>query len=203
MGKFKIWSESYEDWIKQYELFEPKIMADPLIQQDLASFGEVRHSTMEKVLKNHANDLGAGLSRITFNKRNQNTAQQTAYQKQQEEAAMRDRRDEFYYHVLPAKRLRIVVKKGLIPGSDPVFSNYTNYTQGKTFLSEKEGISYWKWRIADHLEYNEQNTRVAVIRIPKNVVSVQVDQIGTQDSKTPSYFTNQTIPPENIEVVSK
>ena len=199
--KFKLWLESFDDWLKQYELFEPTLLADPLVRQDLSTIGYAKPSTIDKVLRQHNSDLGAGLTGNTFNKRHQNLNQQSLYQKQQDEADLRARRDGFYYHVLPKNRLRIVMREGLIPGKSPVFTNYTNHSQGRIFLCEKEGVDFWKQRVEEHLFHNGQNQKVSVVRIPKTIVSVLPDEVGTQDSRTPSYYTTQSISPENIQIV--
>lgn len=199
---FKLWLENnYEQWLKEYEAFEPIILRDPLVQQELATVGDVKTSTIQRVLiANKREDLGQGLTTNVFNKRHNNQQQQQAYAKQQAEISLRERQDQFYYHVLPKSRLKRVMKQGLVPGSPAVFTNYTNHSEGRIFLCEKEGINFWKERIESHLFHNDQSQKLSVVRIPKSVVKVEVDPVGTKDSYTPSYFTTTPVSPKNIEI---
>jgi len=195
---FKQWFES-EDWNAKYQNIEPKLLNSPIIQKELNDLGMVRFSTVHSVLGLPEGD--ANFFVREFNKRHQNQQQQLAHNQQQDAAWMKERQDEFYYHVLPSNRLKSVIKNGLLPNQQAVFTNYTNHSKGRIFLCEKEGINFWKGQIEQHLFHNGQKEKLAVIRIRKDLVKVEPDPVGTQDSKTPSYYAATPVPPQNIEVV--
>jgi hypothetical protein len=197
--KFKQWLESsYEDLIAKYMQIEPQILNHQDIQKDLAEIGYVKHKTIQAL------GIGEGEANFftrEFNKRHENPQQQRIYQQQQDELDLKQRRDEFYYHVLPANRLKSVMKNGLKPGQQPVFSNYKNHSAGKIFLCEKEGVQFWSARIEDHLFHNGENQKISVIKIKKDAVEVNPDSVGSDDSRSPCYYMTSAVSPQSIQVV--
>jgi len=112
-----------------------------------------------------------------------------------------DQDDEYYYHVTTRPRAIQIMKEGLIPGrarSMAAGGFYAQYASGKTFFSERSGVSYWLWTVERHLEHDYDNPpRLTVIRFPKSMVKdVKVDEVGSDDSMQPSYYTTKPILPQ-------
>lgn len=198
--KFRYWLETYEDLVAQYKQVEPQIINNPNVQKELAQMGYVKISTIARALG--VSEGEASFYARQFNKTHENPRQQAAYNQQQAEIDLRNRQDEFYYHVLPVSRLESVMKTGLKPNQPAVFSNYKNHSRGRIFLCEKEGVNFWKSRVEDHLFHNgDDEDETVVIRVRKDLVKVESDPIGTKDSGTPSYFAVTPIPPQALQRV--
>ena len=197
-----MWIETIDDYEAQYMQIEPRLLNNKAIQQELAQSGQVKYSTVHKALElPEGQGIGNFFAR-EFNKRHQNAQQQQSYSKQQDDLWMKNRRDDYYYHVLPTSRLQSVLEQGLIPNKPAVFSNYKNHSRGKIFLCEKEGVAFWKMRIEEHLFHNsDEEDTVATVRIRKDLVKTEPDQIGTADSNSPCYYIVSPVSPQNIESV--
>lgn len=108
-----------------------------------------------------------------------------------------DSDDEFYYHV--TTRPMQVLRDGLRPNRRPSMNAgfYRDYSAGKVFFCERSGVSFWLWRIGDHLEAQyEHPPKLSVVRFPKSLVAdPQEDRPGTQDSHAGSYFVTHAIRP--------
>ncbi len=200
--RFKLWLETdYDDMMAEYIQFEPQILNNKAVQAELAQIGYVKIVTMQRALNLPTEGEATFFARM-FNKRHENMQQQQVYNKQQDDIYMKTRRDDYYYHVLPTSRLQSVMKQGLKPNQSAVFSNYKNNSRGKVFLCEKEGIPFWKMRIEEHMFHNsDDEDTTSVIKIRKDLVQVQPDQVGTSDSGSPCYYITSPIPPQNIESV--
>lgn len=197
--KFKLWLEN--EWDDLYKKMEPIILSSRDVQLELRNTGMVKIRTIEKavgVKEGEANFLAR-----EFNKRHEDKKQQQAFAKQEEDRHFKERRDDYYYHILPKSRLKLIMTNGLTPNQQPAFSNYVHNSKNKIFLCEKEGLNFWKERIEQHLFHNGQNEKLAVVRIRKDLVSnIFSDEVGSNDSRTPSYYTTDIILPKNIEVTT-
>ena len=197
--KFKLWLEN--EWDDLYKRLEPVILASRDVQLELSNTGMVKIKTIEKALgvkEGEANFLAR-----EFNKRHENKKQQQVFAGQEALRDLKARRDDYYYHILPKSRLKLIMKNGLLANQQATFSNYNHNSKDRIFLCEKEGLNFWKERIEQHLFHNGQNPNLVVVRIRKNLVSnVFSDVIGSNDSNTPAYFTTSSIAPRSIEVFS-
>lgn len=104
--------------------------------------------------------------------------------------------DNFYYHVTTQSKLPLIQTKGLSITTQPTVKGwYEQYSKGKIFFCEKEAVAFWRDRIEEHLDASFDNPpKVVVVRFPKNMIqNPQIDEVGTQDSHHPSYFTNHPI----------
>ncbi len=199
---FKSFFESLDEFETLYADAEPRLLNSPVVRQELASTGQVKIVTIRTVL-GVAEGESNYIARV-FNQRHRDDAQYERFQKQEQEADLRRRRDDFYYHVLPSNRLKKVLSQGITPNSSPVFSNYTNHSVGRIFLSEREGVHFWKERVELHLFHNGENEKVSVIRVRKSLIkNIEDDKLGTRDSNTPSYYTKTPISADHIEIVEK
>jgi hypothetical protein len=108
------------------------------------------------------------------------------------------------YHVLPWGRLRQVLRRGLIPNSKPTFTSYVGISAGFVFLTERDGITFWTWRVQDHLEHAGLSERVAVVTVPKDRVRDRIkDEAGTRDAKVAdSWKVARPIPPGDLSIAS-
>lgn len=106
-----------------------------------------------------------------------------------------DQPDDYYYHVTtrPSRVMQSGIRPNQAPSMDAGF--YRQYSAGKVFFCERPGVPYWLWRIGDHLEQRfERPPRLSVVRFPKSLVSnPQVDRLGTDDSRIPSYFVTHLV----------
>ena len=109
-----------------------------------------------------------------------------------------DENDEFYYHVTTADRAKQIMKSGeLTPGKARSMAEgfYANYSKGKIFFSERDGVSYWQEKIQEHLESQSERTpKLVVLRFPKSIVDKSIaDEIGVKDSGRPSFYSETGI----------
>jgi len=198
MKQFKLWLENELDDL--YRKVEPDILASRDVQLELSTTGMVKIKTIEKALGVREGE--ANFIAREFNKRHENKKQQQLFAAQQNLHDLKQRQDDYYYHILPKSRLKHVLKNGLLPNQQSTFTNYKQNSKGRIFLCEKEGLNFWKERIEQHLFHNGQDEQLAVIRIRKDLVlNIFSDEVGSRDSITPSYYTNDVISPKNIEIV--
>lgn len=110
----------------------------------------------------------------------------------------RDADDAFLYHVTSSDRVKKILKGGLTPGAKATIQGgaYQAYSRGKTFLTERSGVDFWKDRIEQHLAHaHDDPPDVAVIRVPRALVhNLQPDDLGTNDSHHQAYFTESPVP---------
>lgn len=106
--------------------------------------------------------------------------------------------DDYLYHVTSTEHVSSIKKHGLHPGKSPTFTNYAGHSQGKVFLTDRRGVSYWKEKVRQHLFHNSDNPHdVAVIRVHKSrVKELKKDELGSSDSRTNSYYTEKPILPK-------
>lgn len=102
------------------------------------------------------------------------------------------RDDGFLYHVTTPAGAKAILSKGLKPGGRPAMDAgvYREYSAGKVFLTDRAGVSFWDWRIGDHLESQGRPRKTVILRVPKDLVRTPLapDETGTQDAKAPAYF---------------
>lgn len=102
-----------------------------------------------------------------------------------------DAPDDYLYHVTSWPRARRIIRQGLQVNSDPMFSNYGYNTAGRIFLTERDGVRFWEWRVGDHLQHNyDRPPPVAVLKVRRSDVAdlLQPDVVGTRDSRANAYF---------------
>lgn len=212
MKTFGIWLEMatpparedpYEAWEQWYLEVEPLIKDSAM--QELAQTGSLTILGMEKragVSEGYANFLVR-----EFLKRNKTAAHGTvavSHQRKQEEEERANDKDQYLYHVTTKRRLPLIKKNGLSPTAPSQFSNYTDYSKGKVFFSEKQGVSFWKEKVEEHEHANNDRVSgVVVLRVKRELLEdgIQNDGRGTEDSRSPSYYITKKVPARAIEVV--
>lgn len=118
-----------------------------------------------------------------------------------------DEEDEIYYayHVTTLGRISNIIGRGLGGGSSH-FSNYGDYSAGRNFLTDHDGVSFWFERVSAHAEANSDDQKVAipvVLRIDISDIpeeDFQDDEIGSRDSRSDSFIYEKTIQPDMVEV---
>jgi hypothetical protein len=191
-------TESPDEFYAGWEL---KLLSNPAVSQELADTGGVRLKTLQRefdVSEGEAALLSRALMRIHGDKAKFYSSPSKEWQEQ----ATADR-DGYLYHITTKRRLRSIMKQGLVPGSQPHFTNYGGYSSDRLFLTEKGGVPFWKERVEQHEHSNyDRPSKVVVLRVPRDQVDKLIsDKIGTQDSLHPSYYTEQLIPPSSLELV--
>lgn len=110
-----------------------------------------------------------------------------------------DNDDGFYYHVIPKKHVKSVLKHGVHPSpSEQAMDEgwYRQYSRGKAFVSDRAGVPFWKNTIENHLDSQGKKANLAVVRIPKHHVGpLEPDEAGTRDSRQNSYYATTPIVP--------
>lgn len=184
-----------------YPEIEKKILNDPVAQQELKQNFEVSRQTVRRIM---GTDYALVYITSVFNRQHGSTLNAAKAREAKEKAAQAAiPPDPYLYHVTTKKKLRTIARQGLIPDMPSMFSNYKSYSQGKIFLCPKEAVSFWKARVEDHEQHNNERTSsIVVLRIPKEAVpNLQPDEIGTTDSRQPSFYTTTPIPKTHIQVV--
>lgn len=110
-----------------------------------------------------------------------------------------DKDDGFYYHVIPKKHVKSVLKHGVHPNPAEQAMDegwYRQWSRGKAFVSDRAGVPFWKNTIENHLESQGKKANLAVVRIPKHRVGpLEPDEAGTRDSRQNSYYATTPIVP--------
>jgi len=212
MKTFNTWAEgieppdkgsSYEEMLAWYAAIEPSIMDSSM--EELARTGNLTIREMGRragVSEGWANFLVR-----EFMKRHKSEAHSIVARRlaaEEEAAEERERKDDYLYHVTTKRRLALIKRNGLSPNAPSQFENYSEYTRGKVFFCEKEGVSFWESKVEDHEEANnERPSRVVILRVRRSVLEdkVQNDGRGTEDSRSPSYYVTEKVPAKVIEVV--
>lgn len=209
MDQFGVWAESvtppeagasWEDWMAWYDAVEPSISQSAM--EELNSTGTLKISNMVKRL-----GVGEGLANFVvreFTKRHRTADHERGIREREKAADLAANRDEYLYHVTTKRRLPLIKKNGLSPNAPSQFENYTDYSRGKVFFCEKGGIGFWKQRVEEHEEANnDRPSRVVLLRVPRSLLEdkLQNDGRGTEDSRKPSYYVSEKVPAKSIEVV--
>lgn len=123
-----------------------------------------------------------------------------------EEFDVRDPDDDgFYYHVTTKGTSEKILNDGLQPGKRQSMADgfYAEYSKGKVFLTDREGVNFWKGRIRDHLESQERDADLVVMRIPKDAVQgIEKDDLGSRDAHANAYFSTKAVKPKRQDQTS-
>jgi hypothetical protein len=108
--------------------------------------------------------------------------------------------DEFYYHVTPRPNVQAIMGQGFSParGRQTMADGaYRDYSKGKVFFCDRNGVDYWEEKIHLHLEHEQDNVpALAVLRFPKGTVSgLQRDTLGTSDSGANCWYSESAVKP--------
>jgi hypothetical protein len=106
--------------------------------------------------------------------------------------------DGYLYHVSSYPNARNILQEGLQPGyGGSTFSGgaYEGYSKGKAFVTDPEGVDFWKNRVEAYLQHNNDKApALATLRIPKNkVTDLQIDELGTRDAYANAYYSTKPI----------
>jgi hypothetical protein len=72
-----------------------------------------------------------------------------------------------------------------------MFSNYQFNTGSRVFLTERDGVRFWAWKIEQHLQHNfDRPPPVAVLRVHRADVEhlLRPDAVGTKDARASCYY---------------
>ena len=114
----------------------------------------------------------------------------------------------YLYHVTYLGDLQSIADTGLSAGGGQTFTTMENYSVGRLFLTEEDGISFWNSRYADWAEHRSDNPvedrfiPVTLRATEDEVLSeLQLDEVGTKDALYDSYFVEDGyISPDQLEV---
>jgi hypothetical protein len=109
-----------------------------------------------------------------------------------------DKVDDYLYHVTSEPSAKKIIERGLTPRKwKGMFNNggYDTYSQGKAFLTDRNGVSFWQEKVDAHLfDQFDDPPAVSVLRIPRSAVAdLADDAIGTRDARAASYFTTKPV----------
>jgi hypothetical protein len=109
-----------------------------------------------------------------------------------------DAADDYLYHVTSEPNARKILERGLTPRKGRGMFNsggYDQYSQGKAFLTDRPGVSFWQERVDAHLfDQFDDPPQVAVLRIPRSAVAdLMDDAVGTRDARAASYYVTKQI----------
>ena len=118
--------------------------------------------------------------------------------------------DDYLYHVTTPDRADSIMRDGFKSGqaSSMAAGYYKEYSKGKTFFSDRSGVSFWQDRVEDHLQSQTDDDvpKLVVLRIPKGLISAKKDEAGTRDSKAGAYYVENLNldddPTANIDAVA-
>lgn len=108
------------------------------------------------------------------------------------------------YTVTTADRIDSISNSGLNPeagGSRFSHGSYGNYSSGRVFLSDASGVRFWHEKISNMVDHGYDNTIMhfpVVLKVDSNNINLTRDDIGSKDSRTNSFFTDSSIPPDKI-----
>uniref|UniRef100_UPI00345AB099 LPD23 domain-containing protein n=1 Tax=uncultured Lamprocystis sp. TaxID=543132 RepID=UPI00345AB099 len=100
--------------------------------------------------------------------------------------------DDYYYHVTSYANARRIIREGLAPDQAATMADgwYRTYSRGKVFVTERNGVPFWRGRIEDHLAHEfDRPPAVAVVRIPKHQAPpLERDEVGSRDARADAWF---------------
>jgi hypothetical protein len=72
---------------------------------------------------------------------------------------------------------------------------YDQYSQGKAFLTDRPGVSFWQERVDAHMfDQFDDPPPVSVLRIPRSAVAdLMDDAVGTRDARAASYYVTKPV----------
>lgn len=109
-----------------------------------------------------------------------------------------DNADDYLYHVTSETNAKKILERGLAPRKGRGMFNsggYDQYSQGKAFLTDRPGVSFWQEKVGAHLfDQFDDPPPVSVLRIPRSaVVDFVDDTIGTRDARAASYYVTKPV----------
>lgn len=109
-----------------------------------------------------------------------------------------DEADDFLYHVTSEPVAKKILGGGLTPRKgNGTFNHgaYSNYSQGKAFLTDRPGVSFWQSRIEDQLfDQFDAPPNLVTLRIPRSAVpDILEDALGSADARAASYYVTKPI----------
>ena len=107
-----------------------------------------------------------------------------------------------YYHCTPAKNIVSIMKHGLMPGDGENFGNH-DWSEGKIFVSRGyEQAKSWQEVIA---EMTMEDVAILHLKLsPFQIENLYTDEVAhEQDGNEESFYTLDSIPPNQIEIVDK
>jgi hypothetical protein len=109
-----------------------------------------------------------------------------------------DKADDYLYHVTSEPNAKKILARGLTPRKGKGMFNgggYDQYSQGKAFLTDRPGVSFWQDRVDAHLfDQFDDPPPMTVLRIPRSAVpGLMDDAIGTRDARAASYYVTKPV----------
>jgi hypothetical protein len=109
------------------------------------------------------------------------------------------------FHVTYLFALPGIQARGLVPGSGSTFRGaYTEYSTGKLFVTDADGVSFWASRLEDHANANTDNPEEGwvpvILWIDAPLDDLEEDKVGSKDSGSYAGFVRSPIPPDAIWV---
>jgi 8-oxo-dGTP pyrophosphatase MutT (NUDIX family) len=114
------------------------------------------------------------------------------------------------YHVTWLKHLPSIQASGLQPGDSGNFRAYAFHASNKLFLCEADALPYWWNKFTEMVDigtapdnWHELDHIPIVLRVAYvEGLHLADDALGSRDSNYDAYYTEQTIPPEDLSVFS-
>lgn len=110
------------------------------------------------------------------------------------------------YHVTMIRKLGAIRSHGLIPNQRSAFTAgvYPEYSKNKVFLTDERGLNFWKEKV-EHAEFDQFDDPKGIAVLTVNVagLNLQVDELGSKDSRGQSFFVAEPIPASRITSVQE
>jgi len=110
------------------------------------------------------------------------------------------------YHVTYYKDLGSIEDSGLSPGGGGAMGRggYSGHSRGRLFMTEEAGLPFWYGRMEEHAndlsdDPLEDGYVPVVLRFPEPE-ETEVDEPGTQDARAESFYSEEGVDPDDIEI---
>ena len=110
------------------------------------------------------------------------------------------------YHVTYYKDLGSIEEAGLDPGGGGAMGRggYSGHSRGRLFMTEESGLFFWFGRMEEHAsdlsdDPLEDGYVPVVLRFPEPE-ETETDEPGTRDATAESFYSEEGVGPEEIEV---
>ncbi|KKK71948.1 hypothetical protein LCGC14_2908800, partial [marine sediment metagenome] len=120
-------------------------------------------------------------------------------------AGFREANEDYAYHITYYKDLGSIDEEGLNPGGGGAMGRggYSGHSQGRLFMTEEAGLFFWFGRMEEHAsdmsdDPLEDGYVPVVLRFPEP--DAEVDEPGTRDAMADSFYSEERVDPENIEI---
>jgi len=123
---------------------------------------------------------------------------------------------DFLYHTTYIKNIDNIADNGLEATGESQFGGgYAGHSQGRIFFTEQSGLSYWLSKremlasnSSDFKEEEDLKWLPVVLRVEREVLEdivdkeegLPVDMLGSRDSGHGSWYVEDGVPPEDIEI---